>query len=209
MNRIYTVGHSTQSIEEFIHLLKKHYINCLIDVRSVPYSKYATQFDKEELKRQLSIEGIYYIHMGEELGARRDEKDVYLQGMVDFEKVSGCKSFLSGINRVIDGINKNFTIAIMCTEKDPIECHRSILVSRALHNRNFEVLHILSNGEVQSHSKLEDRLLEQYFPNRNQGSIFDLIEGKKTEEELLRESYKLQNEKIGYRVELQKEGNEE
>ena len=121
---IYTIGHSTQSVEDFINLLKLHNINCVVDVRSTPYSQYASQFNERDIKYALKQVGIQYIYMGKEFGARRDNKNLYdSSGKLDFEKTITDEAFISGINRIREGLEKGYTIAFMCTEKEPQDCH--------------------------------------------------------------------------------------
>lgn len=170
-----------------------------MDVRSTPFSKFSPQFNKDELKKFLNKYGVYYIHMGVEFGARREEKNLYTkEGYLDFEKTAESKQFLNGVERISKGIEKNFRIAFMCTEKDPIDCHRNILVAKQFYKRNYDIQNILENGYLESQEHLEKRLLDMYFPNRYQLDFMDLIKKSKTEEELIDEAYKLRNKDIGY-----------
>lgn len=202
MPKLYTIGHSLHSIDQFIELLNSHDINCIVDVRSTPYSKFSPQFNINEFKKFLNINRKYYIFMGEEFGARRSESSLYdINGLLDFEKVIKSTFFQAGIKRVKSGLNKGYKIAFMCTEKDPLDCHRSILVGRAFHDEKFEVLNIHEDGSVENQNDLEERLLNLYFPERNQTNIFDILEGEKSKEELVIEAYRLRNKDIGYKIE--------
>ncbi len=194
---VYTVGHSNHPIEEFLKLLVKHNINCVCDVRSMPYSRFTEQYNRENIKEYLSEHNIKYLFFGEEFGARREEKSLLTDGMVDFEKVAKNEKFIKGINRIEKGLEKGYRIALMCTEKEPIECHRTILVSRNLYLKGMVILHILSDGTAVYHEKIEEELVEKYFPNRNQLSIFDMNESI----DYLKEAYKNANSDIGYRKE--------
>lgn len=194
---VYTVGHSNHPIEEFLKLLVKHNINCICDVRSMPYSRFTEQYNRENIKEYLSEHNIKYLFFGEEFGARREEKSLLTDGMVDFEKVAKNEKFIKGINRIEKGLEKGYRIALMCTEKEPIECHRTILVSRNLFLKGMVILHILSDGTAVYHEKIEEELVEKYFPNRNQLSIFDMNESI----DYLKEAYKKANSDIGYRKE--------
>lgn len=194
---VYTVGHSNHSIEEFIQLLEKHNINCICDVRSMPYSRFTEQYNRENIKGFLSKYNIKYLFFGEEFGARREEKSLLTNGMVDFEKVAKNEKFIKGIERIEKGLERGYRIALMCTEKEPIECHRTILVSRNLSIKGMNVLHILADGTAVCHEKIEEELVEKYFPNRNQLSIFDINETV----DYLKEAYKKANSDIGYRKE--------
>jgi uncharacterized protein (DUF488 family) len=199
---LYTIGHSLHSIDQFIKLISSHDINCIIDVRSTPYSRFSPQFNTNELKKFLNISHKYYIFMGEEFGARRSESSLYdINGLLDFEKVTKSNFFQAGVKRVKSGLNQGYKIAFMCTEKDPLDCHRSILVGRAFNDEKFEVSNIHEDGSIESQTDLEERLLELYFPDRNQTSIFDILEGGKSKEELIVEAYRLRNKEIGYKIE--------
>lgn len=200
MRNIYTIGHSSHRIEYFLYLLKKYGINCLVDVRSIPYSKYTPQFNIDALKRFFPSNGIHYIFMGKEFGARREDRSLFTEeGYLDFEKVSETSLFVFGIERIKKGIGKKFNIALMCMEKDPIDCHRNILVAREFHKKNYGVNNILENGEIQTQEYIEKRLLDMYFPNRMQQTIFD-VETTKSDEELINQAYRLRNRDIGYSI---------
>jgi uncharacterized protein (DUF488 family) len=125
--RLYSIGHSSQSLEDFLNLLAVHGVNCVIDVRSIPASKYSPQFNQESLKYFLKSHEVQYLHFGDEFGARRtdclDENE-----QVDFEKAVETPLFKKGVERVMKGLEKGFRIAFMCSEADPLECHRFSLV---------------------------------------------------------------------------------
>ncbi|URZ07527.1 DUF488 domain-containing protein [Clostridium felsineum] len=196
---IYTIGHSTYNIDYFIELLKRNNINCIIDVRSTPYSKYGPQYNRETLKKTLNGIGIYYIFMGKEFGARRDNKELYAkEGYLDFEKTRFDQDFKDGVVRVKNGIGKGYRIAFMCTEKDPFDCHRCILVAREFKDMGLDVKNILSDGSFITQKDIETRLLQKYFPNRNQMTLFNLK--NTSEEKLLKDAYKLRNSEIGYKI---------
>ncbi len=204
MNQIYTIGHSTHNIDYFLKLLNSHSISCLVDVRSIPYSKYTPQFNMSEIKIFSNINKIYYIFMGNEFGARRKDKELYSdEGYLDFEKVSRSSLFISGMDRVKTGLEKGFNIALMCKERDPIDCHRNILVTREFHKQNYKVNNILEDGKIQNQEHIEKRLLDMYFPNGYQQTLFD--DPGRNDLELINESYKLRNKDIGYRIVEKKE----
>jgi uncharacterized protein (DUF488 family) len=201
MKKVYTIGHSNYSTKYFLSLLKKHGITCIVDVRSVPFSKYTPQYNKDDLKKFLHESRIYYIFMGEELGARRSDKLLYSgDGNLDFDKVSKTSLFQTGIDRIKSGIDKGYNIAIMCTEKDPIECHRNILVARGLYRQNIEIYNILESGKVETQEQIEERLLDLYFPNRMQQTLFDSFENNVNNEELIKKAYIYRNRDIAYNI---------
>jgi uncharacterized protein (DUF488 family) len=199
MKKIYTVGHSQHNIDYFVNMLNTYHINYLIDVRSIPFSLHAPGYNKDILKALLVSHKINYAFMGEYFGARPKNANLYSEkGYLDFDKVKNSKIFLSGIENVLKGIDQGNRIALMCTEKDPIDCHRAILVGSAFYERGIDVDHILANNTLQNHSVLNKRLVNMYFPDRNQISLFH--NENLSEKECLKEAYKIQNEKIGYRT---------
>ncbi|MCM1307362.1 MAG: DUF488 domain-containing protein [Butyrivibrio sp.] len=197
-NILYTIGHSQHKIEEFAKMLKAYKINYVLDVRSTPYSQFAPVYNMESIKNCLKKFSIQYVFMGKNFGARQKEDSLYCkEGYLDFEKVRNSINFRNGVNNVLKGISEGNRIVLMCTEKDPIECHRAIMVAKAFSESGINVEHIMSDGTLQSHADLNKRLLDMYFPNRNQISLF--TEDNLSEDECLTLAYQYQNKKIGYR----------
>ena len=198
MKKIFTIGHSAYSSEFFISLLNRYQINCIADVRSVPYSQYTPQYNMNDLKGALKSHGIIYVYFGKELGARREERELYTpEGYLDFEKVSKNSVFQSAVERIQKGIDKGINIALMCTEKDPIDCHRCIMVARQFHENKYKVGNILTDGSLQSQDDIEHRLLDLYFPDRMQPTLFETGETI-NELDLIVNAYRLRNKEIGY-----------
>ncbi|MBN1969153.1 MAG: DUF488 domain-containing protein [Candidatus Delongbacteria bacterium] len=169
---IYTIGHSTHEINIFVELLIKNHINAILDVRSIPYSKYADQFNKDDLRNKLKSNNIKYIYIGDQLGARYTEKNLqFSNGKVNFSEVVKLNNFINGIERIKDGLEKGYSIALMCSEKNPLECHRFSMISNYLNKNNFEVLHILPERTI-SHKDLE-KMLYNYFITKGK-LTFDL-----------------------------------
>ena len=164
--KLYTVGHSNQTLEEFLSLLQCHEVNCVVDVRSVPASKYAPQFNEESLKSFLKLHDIQYLAFGDEFGARRTDC-INNDGQVDFEVAVTTPLFQQGVKRLMKGLERGFCIALMCSEADPLECHRFSLVSRYLHNQGIEVIHILKDTELASHIEVEKRMVNEFLHSRN------------------------------------------
>ncbi len=191
---LFTIGHSSHTIEEFINILKKFDIDYLCDVRSTPYSKFMPLYNKENLKKNLEGVNIKYIFLGKELGARRTEQEVLTDGVVDFNKLSNDETFLKGINRIIKGLEQ-YNLVIMCTEKNPIDCHRTILIAKKFSEMGIEVNHINFDGNLISQKEIEVKLIENYFPDRNQINIFEI----NNEIDYLKEAYRLAGKAIGYK----------
>ena len=200
---IYTIGHSNYKIEKLIDMLNEFNIDCVVDIRGIPYSKYNIQFNKETIKYLLIKAGFKYLYMGEEFGANRllGKESYNNEGFADFDKVIKEESFRHGVERLKLGCNKGYKIVLLGAMQDPLRCHRSILLGKELIKNGFEVKHILDDYTVIDQKEIEERLLNKYFPDRNQISIDELLGLEKGEEELLIEAYKKANREIGLRVE--------
>jgi uncharacterized protein (DUF488 family) len=151
---LYTIGHSNHDQEHFCTLLQQHRIDVLADVRSQPYSRYAPQFNAEELKAALAAHGIRYVFLGDQLGGRPHDPEHYdEQGRALYHRMARAQPFLQGIERLSGGMQK-YRVAIMCSEEDPAVCHRSLLVSRVMADRGVEVQHIRGDGSLTAHDRI-------------------------------------------------------
>jgi uncharacterized protein (DUF488 family) len=193
---IYTVGHSTHSIEYFLELLKEYSVNCLVDVRSVAASQYNPQYNKKTLSNFLNNNGITYLHFAEEFGGRQTNPDVLDdEGKVDFDKVRKSSSFKSGVKRLWKGIDKGFTIALMCSESEPLDCHRFSMVSLALENDGLGVKHILKDKTIKSNAHLEILLVKKYSKKVSNPEI---VKSNVTWDDQLRIAYRIKNKEIAF-----------
>jgi len=155
---VLTIGHSTHPYDRFLELLRGAGVTAVADVRSSPYSRHYPQFNSDDLKFELKQDRIAYSFVGKELGGRPANKQLYCDGVADYEKMAKTEDFRVGLDRVIEGAKK-YRVALMCSEHDPLDCHRCLLVARALGKRDVEVRHILSNGKIVSQTDIENRLL--------------------------------------------------
>lgn len=155
---IFTIGHSNHPIEKFLNLLKQHNIQAIADVRSAPYSRRYSQFNRNNLQAALSEAGIQYVFLGRELGARSEDPACYVNGKVQYDRLAATELFMAGIERLLDGV-KTHRIALMCAEREPLNCHRTILVSRALEQRGLRVVHMLPDGSREAHADTMRRLI--------------------------------------------------
>lgn len=158
-NKLYTIGHSNHDIDTFIAMLKQHGVTALADVRSTPYSRYLPHFCQKPLKTALEQAAIRYVFLGRELGARPADESCYVDGKALYERIAATDAFAKGIDRVMTGTQR-FDIALMCAEKDPVTCHRAVLVCQHLKPFSLQINHILSHGELESHQHLEKRMLK-------------------------------------------------
>lgn len=196
---LFTIGHSNHTIEAFIALLQQHEVTAVADVRSHPYSRYLPHFKQAALKKALNSVGIWYVFLGRELGARPDNPACYVDGKAVYEKIARTDSFHTGIARLLAGARK-YQIALLCAEKDPLTCHRAILICQHL-RANLTIHHILNDGNLESHHQLEDRMLARNgFANAAtshlaQLSLFEAMPGR---EGCLVKAYTLQADQIAY-----------
>ncbi len=189
---LYTIGHSNHPIAVFIDLLQQHGITALGDVRSHPYSRYVPQYSRDPLKTVIANTGMTYVFLGKELGARSNNPACYQQGKVQYDRLAQEPQFAEGLNRVRQGMER-YCIALMCSEKDPLDCHRAMLVARRIFETGIPVQHIHADGRLESHQELESRLLT--VCNLPEGDMF------KTREEFILEAYQIQGVRIAYQDE--------
>jgi uncharacterized protein (DUF488 family) len=155
---VFTIGHSTHSYEHFLSLLRASGITAVADVRTTPFSRHFPQFNEGTLRSELKLDGISYVFLGKELGGRPSDRSFYCDGVADYEKMARTQMFASGIKRVIEG-TKKFRVALMCSEHDPLDCHRCLLVARALSGEGAKLVHILGDGSLTPQEAIEEKLL--------------------------------------------------
>jgi len=154
---VLTIGHSNRPMDEFLALLKQHAVEVLADVRSQPHSKYVPHFDSAKLQRAVEGTGVQYVFLGRELGGMPEAREFYdAEGHVVYSRIAASEPFRHGIARLLEGIRK-YRVAIMCSEEDPANCHRRLLVGRVLMEQGVSVKHIRGDGRIQ----LEEELLRQ------------------------------------------------
>jgi len=186
---IWTVGHSTHTYERLLELLHVANINAVADVRTAPFSRHFPQFNKDALEDELRADRIAYSFLGKELGGRPAGSQYYCKGVADYERMAQSPDFERGLQRVLDGSRK-FRIALMCSEHDPLDCHRCLLVARALAARGAVVKHILADGTIADHRMIENRLLES--EGQESDDLF------LSPDERLAEAYRKRARKIAY-----------
>lgn len=165
---LYSIGHGARKIDDFISLLIVHSIDYVVDVRSKPRSRFNPQFNQAELKESLSLSGIRYVFMGDNLGGLPKEPSCYdLKGHVDYSVVRDKDFFMEGVNRLITANEKKIRIACMCSEIDACDCHRSKLIGEVLSMHNISMIHITKQGGVESQEDVIKRLI-----NKNGADLF-------------------------------------
>ncbi|MBT3309787.1 MAG: DUF488 domain-containing protein [Gammaproteobacteria bacterium] len=199
MNTIYTIGHSNHTTEKFTELLQQHHITAIADVRSTPWSRFHTQFNQEEIKSTLKDQQIYYVYLGEELGARRNEREAYQRGNIQFERIPQLPLFQKGIERLQTG-SSSLNIALLCAEANPLECHRAILITRHL-QQDHPIQHICKDGSTINQQQLEEELLSTHKLG------IDLFNGPDQLPAMVENAYQLQAKQIAYQEESHDEQN--
>jgi uncharacterized protein (DUF488 family) len=164
---VWTVGHSTHEMSALADLLRRHRIEVVADVRSYPSSRHNPQFNRKPLRSSLLAAQIEYVFLGQELGGRPPEPEFYdARGHVLYSAVAKSERFASGVERLLTGAATH-RVAILCSEENPENCHRRLLVGRVLTDRGVTLLHIRGDGSVVSEEDL-GRLPE----NTVQGALF-------------------------------------
>ena len=186
---IFTIGHSIHPIERFLDLLEMNGITAVADVRSSPFSRHNPQFNKDMLPKDLKQRDIAYVFVGKELGARSEDSSCYERGKIRYGRLADTSIFKAGIERVLSGARK-YRVALMCAEKEPLDCHRTLLVSRALEQRGVSILHILPDGSTEPQPRTMCRLLD--LTGLPQVDMFY------SHEQLIERACEMREEKIAY-----------
>ncbi len=193
---IHTIGYAAHTIESFIATLKKFNITAVADVRSQPFSKFKPEFNRENLKKDLINNRIEYVFLGDNIGARIKAPECYKNGQADYELISKHPLFKEGIDRLLKGLEK-YSIALMCAEKDPINCHRTILICKNLKEYQIQIFHIIDANTSENHKETEFRLMKLF--HLEQPDLF------MKDSERLEEAYSRQEGKIAYIAENEAE----
>lgn len=156
---LYTIGHGNRKLEDFLLILKDFNIDYLIDVRSMPYSKFNPQYNQNELKAILESNGVTYVFMGETIGGRPRDTSCYDEdGKVDYEVVKTKGFFMQGIERLKTAYKKDINLVLMCSESKPCECHRSKLIGRVLDIDDIALKHIDEKGRIKDQKTVINEL---------------------------------------------------
>ena len=155
---VFTIGHSSHPWPEFVSRLQANGIACLIDVRSMPASRRYPQFNRAEMERGLKDAGIAYRYLGDRLGERPKDTVCYAGGAVDYAKVAATKAFREGLDDAAE-LARSMRCCLMCAEKDPMDCHRAILVARHLAPKGFSIVHVHGDGRLERQDEFERRLM--------------------------------------------------
>ena len=187
--RIYTIGHSNHEIGIFLNLLITKNIDMIVDVRSAPFSKMYPYYNRDILESTLKENKIGYLFLGELIGGRSRNRNDYEEGQVVYSRLAAKDDYQVAIQRVLDGSAK-FEIALMCSEKEPLDCHRTLLLSQSLSELGAQIVHIKGDGKLESQSEILNRLMNMY--NLDAPDLFG------AEKDRLQEALFKQEKKIAY-----------
>lgn len=193
MGRLLTIGYSGLNIAGFVDLLRDNAVDVVCDVRSTPFSRYKPDFSRGPLKKHLNAAGLKYLFMGEQLGARPKDRGCYEAGQATYDRIAKTEPFKDGITRVRSGIEEH-TLALVCSERDPIECHRAILVCHRLGARRDDVIHIHTDGHLEEQLSLDERLVTLHAL-----APMPLLSDPGDWRNAVAEAYRRQSTAIGYR----------
>jgi uncharacterized protein (DUF488 family) len=154
---IYTIGHSNHTLARFLELIRAAGVTAVADVRSKPVSRWVPHFNRQQLQPALEEQGFKYLYLGRELGGFPDDPSLQMRGKPDYAAIARTPAFAQGLDRVIEA-GTNDVVALLCVERDPIDCHRFRLVGQALAARHVGVAHILPSGEIEPHADTERRV---------------------------------------------------
>jgi len=194
VKKVFTIGYVSYQPDEMAKVLLSFGVSCLIDIRSNPHSAYYTQYNREVFSETLKQHGIIYRNYAYEFGARQEDPRYYTkEGYLDFSKYTQSEQFQQGVRKIETGIQMGYVFALMCAEKDPMTCHRAIMIGKALKEQGFIVKHIIYPNQIETQQEMEQRGIG------DQLSFF-------SDEQRIEDFYQEQNRKIGYRPDSGKEG---
>lgn len=156
---LFTIGHSNHPIERFVALVRGAGVTAIADVRSTPASRRYPWFNQARLAPHLAAEGIAYAPLGDALGGRpRDPRLYRVDGVADYAAMARTEEFRGGLDRVAEGARR-YRVCLMCAEREPLDCHRCLLVARALAENGSTIGHVLADATIEPHAETEERLL--------------------------------------------------
>jgi uncharacterized protein (DUF488 family) len=151
---IYTIGYGNRAIGDFLELLRRYGVVCLVDTRSLPYSRFRPDFRKKALQEHLERAELRYLYLGDALGGKRIDQDCYVNGELQLPLLYQKESFQGALQEVEDLARQGTGIALMCAELRPENCHRSWMLAPPLEEHGFEVLHIDERGDLKTQQEV-------------------------------------------------------
>lgn len=179
VNRVFTIGHGGRNFDEVVAQLRAIGVRFVVDVRSQPYSRYQPEFSRTALEQALATAGLRYIFMGNQLGGRPGDPSCYTEnGNVDYAECRQRDFFQEGIKRLLTACARGYSLALLCSEGDPANCHRSALIGNELYDCGLQVLHLMPDGSQKVHSEIMQRRTKGKIPLPG----FDLVSRKRVVE---------------------------
>jgi uncharacterized protein (DUF488 family) len=198
--RVFSVGHSNHDLAAFLRLLRGVRVTAVADVRSHPFSRRLPQFNRPDLERALSAQRMSYLFLGDRLGGRPEDAALYdAEGRVDYEKVRATDAFRAGLDRLLEAARRS-AVAMLCSEADPLDCHRGLMIAPALLELGVSALHLRRDGTVETMAEMEERLLAE--TGVGAGVLDGLFAAQVTPEErrrLLAEAYRVMARRKAFR----------
>jgi uncharacterized protein (DUF488 family) len=155
---LFSIGHSNIAEQQFLALLRDAGVTFIADVRSVPHSRFYPWFSQKQLTASLAAADIGYAATGDTLGGRPRNHGLYRDGVADYEAMAARPEYAAGLGRLLDAVARS-QVCVLCAEREPLDCHRCLLVARSLAERGLTVGHILHDGSIEAHAETEQRLL--------------------------------------------------
>jgi len=193
--KIFTIGYSAFTINEFVNILQKNNINFVADVRSIPYSATYPDYNKNLLETYLKHYNISYQNFKNEFGARQIDEEFFTDDYLDFTKFINSEQFLTGVEEIKNLIYSGYKIVLMCAEGNPENCHRCIMIAKYFYDTGYEVKHFLPDGSIINQENVDYVLVNKFFSPQ-----LSLFERNDSEENMTNMAYRLQNKEIGFRL---------
>lgn len=159
----YTIGHSTRRLEDFKDIIKQYGIEYLIDIRVNPNlsNKYNKVYNKELLEKSIEKLGVNYIYMGKELRCLKYNKEIKVPNL---DVAMECSLLKKGIRKIVEKVKNGSKVLLMCSERNPFNCYRSILIGYILKNNGIKVKHIIDKGNIKTQDRIEEEIFVTYEP---------------------------------------------
>ena len=197
--QLLSVGHSHHDLDAFVALLRGAGVTAVADVRSSPFSRRLPHFNGPQLAAILRVRGFSYVFLGDLLGGRPEPDELYdAEGRVDYERVRATDFFREGLERLLQAAERS-TVAMLCSEEDPLDCHRGLMIAPALAERGVHVGHLRGDGRIESTKELEQRLLEGYAGADLLEGLFAPLLSDEDRRQTLAEAYRRMARRKAYR----------
>jgi uncharacterized protein (DUF488 family) len=197
---LFSIGHSNIPAERFIAMLRSAGVNAIADVRSTPVSRFCPWFSAKDLAPLLAGEGMAYLPYGDPLGGRPRSPALYRDGIADYEAMARQPEFEMGLDRLCAEAARR-RVCMMCAEREPLDCHRCLLVARELTARGLTIGHILHDGAIELHEATEQRLLVLDVKNEDEPDLFQTGLGER-----LAAAYRRRTRAVAYRAKASSSG---